>query len=642
MADSLRRNVTPVPLAQVKLQGGFWADRVETNRRVTLPIEYRNCRETGRIDAFRLDWQEGQPNPPHIFWDSDVAKWLEACAYSLQTHPDPSLQAMVDEVVELIVNAQQPDGYLNVHFTVVEPEKRWTNLRDWHELYCAGHLMEAATALADAGDRRLLGALRRYADYIGQVFGRGDGQRRGYPGHEEIELALVKLYRATGEQRFLDLSRYFVDERGQQPHYFELEARERGQDPGQWHQGKFDYNQSHLPVREQATAEGHSVRAMYLYCGMADLAAETGDEALWAACNRLWENVTERRMYLTGGVGSSGEGERFTTDFDLPNQTAYTETCAAIGLVFWAHRMLQVSPDRKYADVMERALYNGVLSGISLSGDHFFYANPLRVDPKHHVGRFAPERQAWFGCACCPPNIARLLASFGEYLYGTSDETLYVHLYAASALSCDLGALRVETAYPWDGTVKFEVTATSGSDWTLALRIPGWAAGWRVTVNGELVEPEVELGYAKLARAWRPGDVVTLELPLPARRVVARPEITADVGRVAVLRGPLVYCLEEVDNGAQLEAVSLPDDATLELLPREDLLGGCVTIVAPGRRLESWQGEPYADAPAPEAATTLTFVPYALWNNRGLGELNVWLRRGQARRSEAGGTTPIA
>ncbi len=310
----------PLPLTSVTLADSFWAPRQETTRRVTLPIELKHLRDTGRIGAFRLDWRPGQPNPPHVFWDSDVAKWVEAAAYCVATHPDAALAADLDEVAKLIAGAQQPDGYLNVHFTVVEPEKRWSNLRDWHELYCAGHLIEAAVAHQEAtGDDTLLAALRRYADYIGRVFGRGEGQKRGYPGHEEIELALVRLYRHTGERRYLELAQYFVEERGRQPHYYDQEARDRGDGPAEWHGRNYRLLQAHLPVREQDTAEGHAVRAMYLYSGMVDVAAETGDQSLLEAARRLWRNVTERRMYVTGGIGSTSQGERFTWDYHLPN-----------------------------------------------------------------------------------------------------------------------------------------------------------------------------------------------------------------------------------------------------------------------------------------------------------------------------------
>ncbi len=632
-----------VPLCHVTISDAFWSPRQEAIRTVTLPAEYRQLADTGRLGAFRLQWRPGDPDPPHIFWDSDVAKWIEAAAYSLATDPDPALERQVDEVVDLIASAQQPDGYLNVHFTVVEPEKRWANLRDWHELYCAGHLMEAAVAYQQAtGKGTLLAALSRYADYIASVFGPEAGQKRGYPGHEEIELALVKLYRQTGEERYLSLARFFVDERGRQPHYYDQEAQARGDDHGTWHGRDYRYNQSHLPAREQETAEGHAVRAMYLYSGMADVAAETGDESLMAACRRLWANVTERRMYVTGGIGSSPEGERFTWDYHLPNHTAYTETCAAIGLVYFAQRMLNLEPKGEYADVLERALYNGVLSGISLSGDRFFYVNPLAVDYQAHFhemdlfGRSAvvPERREWFGCACCPPNIARLLSSLGEYVYSRGDDEIYLHLYIDGQADLDLYGLPVglvqETAYPWEERVRITVQPEREAEFALALRLPGWCRGPSLAVNGEpvAVGEVAREGYAYLRRVWRVGDVIELDLPMPVERVYAHPEVRADAGRVALRRGPLVYCLEQADNGPNLEDMRLPPGAGLRVEWEPDRLGGVMVIRGEGRRRDraGWEGVLYHTDGNAEVPVPLTAVPYYAWANRGPGDMLVWVR----------------
>jgi len=645
MMSQRKQKLEPLPLQDVVIEDPFWTPRLETNRTATLPTEYEQCRVTGRIDAWRLDWKPGDPNPPHHFWDSDIAKWIEAAGYSLATHPDSALEERVDAVIDLIAAAQQPDGYLNIHFTVVEPENRWRNLRDMHELYCAGHLIEAAVAYYQGtGKRTLLDVLCRYADYIASVFGPGPGQKRGYPGHEEIELALVKLYRATGERRYLDLATFFIDERGTQPHYYDIEARERGDDPAAWRLGRYDYNQSHLPVRRQETAEGHAVRAMYLYSGMADVAAETGDETLVAACRRLWENVTTRRMYVTGGIGSSATGERFTYDYDLPNDLAYTETCAAIGLVFWAHRMVQLEADARYADIMERALYNGALSGISLDGKRFFYANPLEVDPVAMERRtdlyrgavVTPTRQEWFGCACCPPNIARLLASLGAYAYSVDEaaRAAYVHLYAGGRASLSLGGGTVEleqaTRYPWEGEVRLAVRAEGQAPFALALRIPGWCRNASLAVNGEPLEtaPLLRRGYAWIERAWRSGDVVTLSLPMPVERIEAHPAVHEDAGRAALQRGPVVYCLEEVDNGPHLRDVVLPRDTPLDVTYDPDLLGGVVVIRGQGWRRDpaAWGGDLYRPAGSLTKAMTVTAIPYYAWANRALGEMLVWLR----------------
>jgi DUF1680 family protein len=544
------------------------------------------------------------------------------------------LERMADRVIGLTAKAQQPDGYLNTYFSVVEPQKRWTNLRDAHELYCAGHLMEAAVAYYEAtGKRALLDTMCRYADYIDSVFGSQRGKKRGYPGHEEIELALVKLYRTTGEERYLKLAKFFVDERGRRPNYFAIEARARGEKPRE----QCDYWQAHLPVRDQKTAEGHAVRAMYLYCGMADVAAETGDKELLAACKRLWKSVTERRMYVTGGIGSTAQGERFTFDCDLPNEAAYAETCAAIGLVFWAHRMLHITADGRYADVMERALYNGVLSGVSLDGDRFFYANPLAVHPRaagYMSWVTSAQRQEWFDCACCPPNIARLLAAFPRYLYSFGKRELYVHLFAQSDASLDVGGQRVEisqrTGYPWKEKVRVSVRPASPAEFTLALRIPGWCRNASLRVNGEAVDLAAitRKGYARIKRPWRKGDRVELNLPMPVERVRSHPKVRANAGRVAIQRGPVVYCLEEADNGPDLNNIVLPQKAKLRAKHREGLLGGVavVTARAKGQGAAARSSELYGRKVAAIRATAIMAVPYCTWANRKPGEMLVWIR----------------
>jgi len=642
--------IVPVSWKNVTLAGAFWGGRLAANRRVTLPLEYDLCRRTGRIDALRLGWKPGQPNPPHIFWDSDIAKWIEAAAYSLATHPDPELETRVDGVIELLANAQLPDGYLNSHFIAVEPDKRWSNLRDCHELYCAGHLIEAAVAYAEAtGKRAFLEIMSRYADHIASVFGRGPGQKRGYCGHPEIELALVKLYRATGNRQYLEQSAYFIDERGREPHYFDLEARARGELAGrnrEWHGDAYEVLQAHQPVRDQTAIEGHAVRAMYLACGMADVAAETGDAPLAEACRRLWRNMVDRRMYITGGIGSSRRGERFTFDYDLPNATAYAETCAAIGVVFWAHRMLQLEANAEYADVMERALYNGVASGVSLNGTHFFYANPLAAVPalarfENLAGHVAISRQEWFDCACCPPNVARLFASLGQYVYGQRADTAFVHLYIAGAARLEVGGrhllLRQTTGYPWKERVRIEVLPKSGADsaktparFVLALRLPGWCREPEVAVNGRRVSLRdcVRQGYAYLDREWRRGDSVEVRLPMPVERILAHPEVRQDAGRLALQRGPLVYCLEEADNGPGLNGLCVPRAAKLAAIFDRKLLGGTVVIrfTARRQRVADWQGRLYQPADrAGVAPVKITAIPYCQWGNRVPGEMLVWL-----------------
>ena len=620
------RKLRPLGLADVGIDDAFWGPRQETNRAVTIPHEYRQCRDTGRIGSLRLAWKPGEADRPHHFWDSDVAKWIEAASYTLATHADPGLDALLDEVIALLATAQQPDGYLNVHFTVVEPEKRWANLRDAHELYCAGHLMEAAVAHYRAtGKRSLLDVLSRYADHIDSTF--GPDKRPGYPGHEEIELALVKLYRATGEPRYLQLSKHFVDQRGTQPHFYTQEAIARGDDPEAYWARTYEYTQSHRPVREQDEAVGHSVRAMYLYSGMADVAAETGDAALLAACRKLWDSATLRKMYVTGGVGSAHHGEKFTSDYDLPNRSAYAETCAAIGLVFFAHRMLQIEADARYADVLERALYNGALAGVSLDGRKFFYVNPLASAGDHH-------RQPWFGCACCPPNLARLIASLGLYAYSTTPRAAYVHLYlggqARTRVAGRCVTLAQETDYPWNGKVGITVGVEKTVSFALMLRVPAWCRRHTIKVNGKPFRATLARGYARIRRRWSDGDRVDLSLAMPVERIVAHPHVAEDAGRVALQRGPLVYCLEQCDHEAPVRAIRLPGRAKLTARFEPGLLGGTVVIegkaiapVAPGRRVPLYQR-------AQDAKTTavpIKAVPYCLWDNRAAGAMAVWLPR---------------
>jgi DUF1680 family protein len=621
---------SPVPFTQVTLNDSFWSPRVETNRAVTLPLEYEQCKTTGRIAAWDLTWKQGDPNPPHVFWDSDVAKWLEAASYSLATHYDAQLNALVDEVIARIARAQAPDGYLNTHYLTVEPDKRWTNLRDKHELYCAGHLIEAAVAHYQATNKRaLLDTLCRYADHIDATFGREAGQQRGYCGHEEIELALIKLYRVTHEARYLRLAQYFIDERGAQPHYFDQEAVARGDDPRNYWAKTHEYTQSHKPVREQSEVVGHAVRAMYLYCGMADVARETGDTALLAACERLWQHVTSKRLYLTGGIGPSSRNEGFTADYDLPDETAYAETCAAIGLVFFAQRMLHATGDGQYADVMERALYNGALSGVSLDGKRFFYENPLASRGAHH-------RQGWFDCACCPPNIARMLASIGGYIYSQGEHDAWVHLYAQGEGRLNLNGhevmLRQTTCYPWDGKVQIELPMAAPMTFRLHLRVPSWCEHWQLKINDERVEAQPSRGYVQLVREWQQGDVVTLNWAMPVRYVMAHPNVRQMVGRVALQRGPIIYCLEGMDHDdGALERIALRTDAPAHQRwraeHRRDLLGGVTVLHGEGLRLAADDDAAlYRFAVPHYELCHLLAVPYCVWDNRAAGEMRVWLR----------------
>lgn len=633
---TVERKLSPVPFTQIRFHDGFWEPRMETNRKVTLRHIYQKLEETGRISAFDLNFEREVPSPiVLIFGDSDPAKWIEAASYSLATHPDPELEALVDHVANKIISAQQPDGYLNTHFTAIQPDMRWKNLRDWHEMYCAGHLMEGAVAHFEAtGQRKLLDALCRYADHIDATFGPEPEKRPGYGGHPEIELALVKLYRATGNRRYLKLASFFVDERGQsgpdKPHYYDREARERGEDPAKFWARTYEYNQSHQPIREQEKVVGHAVRAMYLYAAVADLAHENDDPTLLETCERLWDNLIHKRMYITGGIGPSRHNEGFTTDYDLPDETAYAETCATIGLIMWNHRLLQFNGERRFADVMERGLYNGFLSGVSLSGDKFYYENPLSSAGDHH-------HVPWFFCPCCPPNVARVLASAGSYFYSTSPGAVWAHLFAGSQAEITVdGAqlkLRQDTQYPWDGEVTFAFGLEKPARFTFHVRVPGWCDSFKVWVNDQPLDVQPGPGgYLAIEREWQDGDTLRYVMDMPVKAVFANPAVRQLEGRVAIQRGPVVYCLEGVDHGQIVLdriAVDPQQIANFRVEQRPDLLGGVAVIHGEGVAIsdEDWDEETlYRTAPPKTAPIAITAVPYCVWDNREPGEMRVWLR----------------
>ncbi|WP_459967426.1 glycoside hydrolase family 127 protein [Paenibacillus sp. JCM 10914] len=642
-----------IPLQQVKLDDPFWSRYIVLIRDVVIPYQYEALHDriagvepSHSVANFRIaaGLEEGEFHG-FVFQDSDVAKWLEAAAYSLTIAYDRKLDEQVDAMIDLVAAAQQPDGYLNTYFTIKEPDKRWTNLTDCHELYCAGHMIEAAVAHFRAtGKRKLLGVACRFADYIDTVFGPEDGQIHGYDGHQEIELALIKLYEVTKEQRYLRLSQYFLDERGREPAFFVMEWERRGKSSfyaSPSRRPDIAYHQSHLPVREQRVGVGHSVRAVYMYTAMADMAARTQDEALLEACRHLWNNTVHKQMYITGGIGSTHHGEAFTTDYDLPNDTVYAETCASIGLIFFAQRMLQLSPRSEYADVMERALYNNVLGSMAQDGQHFFYVNPLEVWPtachhnpgKHHV---KPVRQGWFACACCPPNVARLLTSLGEYVYTMSHDTLYTHLYIGGEAEVTLDGIPVKlvqsSEMPWHGRVSLTLQPEQAVKWTVAVRIPGWAQGQAaVQVNGQSchIEDSIKDGYAYITRTWAAGDTLELEFPMEIQQVRANPRIRANAGKSAIQRGPLVYCLEGVDHNALLSSISLATDPILQARFDPKLVSGAVVIEGQGFRekLEEWDDEALYRATTNEyAPVSIKAIPYYLWGNRGENEMMVWIR----------------
>lgn len=629
-------------------QESFWGKRIHQVGEVVLPYQWKvlNDRIPGApkshaFENFRV--AAGLASGEFygfVFQDSDIAKWLEAASYSLLQNSNPELERTVGEVIDVIARAQHKDGYLNTYFTIKEPQDRWRNLRDNHELYCAGHLIEAGVAhYLATGREKLLRIVQRLADHIEARFGEGPGKRRGYPGHPEIELALVKLYRATGDLKYLHLAEFFINERGREPLYFTVEAQERGEEKPSWPFWTPEYCQAHRPVREQKEAVGHAVRAVYLYSAMADLALELGDPSLLEACKTLWNSVTKRRMYVTGGVGSSSWGEAFTFDYDLPPDRTYTETCASIGLVFWAHRMLLLERNRVYADIMERALYNGILSGISLDGTRYFYVNPLEVFPeavrkRHDLQHVVLSRQPWFACACCPPNIARLFASLPGYIASKNDQGISVHLFVAGTMGTLLQGKRVslmqETDYPWGERILFEIYPEEPFEFALAIRIPGWCENPQLSVNGE--ETPLNhlacLGYAEVRRLWQKGDRVELTLPMPVVRVRANPEVRDVAGKVALQRGPVVFCLEEVDNGPNLAQIVLPEEAELKADFLPDLLGGMMTLSGEGFRETSSSGELYSSARPRREKIPLRAIPYYAWGNRGLGEMTLWIREG--------------
>ncbi|MBR5751699.1 MAG: glycoside hydrolase family 127 protein [Clostridia bacterium] len=581
----------------------------------------------------------GEIKAPHggcVFQDSDLAKWIEAASYTLAWKPDPKLEEEIDEAVRLMEKAQLPDGYLNTYYQLTDITKRFTNLRDHHELYCAGHLLEAACAYYEVtGKRRFLDVMERYVDLIDRTFGPEDGKLPGYPGHEEIELALVKLYSITQNEKHLKLAKFFIDQRGQGEGYFNEEAVRRGESTA-WDRSVYSgnrYYQAHMPVRQQNKALGHAVRQLYLLCGMADVARETQDEALLKVCREMWKDVTRRQMYITGAVGQSAYGEAFTFDYDLPNDSVYGETCASIALFFFALRMMKSKPLGEYGDICDTLLYNGTISGMNESGDRFFYVNPLecvperseKSQPHRHI---RPSRQKWFGCACCPPNLARMIANLPACLFLHEGSTAYMNLFSSCEAEIPLegGCVRLacETKYPWDGKIALRIKE-SFPGFRLALRLPRWVKTYELTVNGKTPETVMDEGFVYL-EGLASGDEIVYDLHMPVQAVSAHPRVTQDAGLIAVRRGPVVYCLEEADNGKNLSALALSRQAEFRCEERM----GAVCVSAPARRLseDGWdEYELYASDRVPVYEdVTARFIPYYLWNNRGEGEMRVWVR----------------
>ncbi|MBR2440334.1 MAG: glycoside hydrolase family 127 protein [Lentisphaeria bacterium] len=613
------KKFTAPELKSVLLKDSVMAPRQKNCYAATIPQCIKQTIDTGRIQAFALNWKEGMPNRPHIFWDSDVAKVLEGMAYALALNPDPALEKIYDEWVDLICSAQQPDGYLNVYFTVVKPEERFKHLSYAHELYCAGHLIEAAVAGYQAlGKTKLLDCLCRYADYLCSVFGFEEGKRRGWPGHEEIELALAKLYRLTKKEEYRKLLQYFINDRGTEPNYYE----EVEKDPA-----PRKYAQADVPVREQTAGTGHAVRQIYLCCGMADLAEIDQDESLLAVCERLHDHIVSKQMYLTGGIGSYFFQEKFSVDYDLSNGgLMYAESCAAMGFALFAIRMFNITGNTKYLDTVERCIYNGILSGISLDGNKFFYTNYLEVDENLKPSVVSKERQPWFNCSCCPTSFSRFLPQLGKFIYSVNDEENEITLnipvsnHATLNLNSKNVKIDIEGNYPYDGKIIIKIV--SESEFSLKCRIPGWCRKWNAKLNGEAIT------NLHIVRQWNAGDVLELNLDMPAEWIYANPRVTTNTGRIAIMRGPVVYALEEIDQTGPVRELILDTKEPLEVIQNHcDLPEGTPVIKGKAVR-ETFAGEELYHTNPPEYTETEFYaVPYALWQNRGATNMAVWIRR---------------
>ncbi len=638
-----------ISLNKIKIDDVFWTKYRSLLKSTIIPYQYDaindripDAEPSYAVQNFRI--AAGEVEGRHqgaIFQDSDVAKWLEAVGYLLSFERDEEIERKADDLIDLVARAQQPDGYLNTYYIIEEPENRWTNLYDCHELYCAGHFMEAAVAYFDAtGKRKLLDVICRFADNINEVFGPEEGKLKGYPGHPEIELALVKLYRATGNQKYLNLSKYFVDQRGQKQNYFTEEWEKRGKTLDKssvFKEPNLHYGQSYAPVREQEVATGHAVRAVYLYTAMADLARLTNDDELKKACQRLWDNITEKQMYITGGIGSTEIGEAFTFDYDLPNDTMYAETCASIGLIFFAKRMLALDLHSKYADIIEKALFNIVIESMALDGKHYFYVNPLEVwpeasqkDPRRkHVKE---TRQAWFGVSCCPPNVARLLGSLGDYIYSSTENCLFTHLYIGSQINAKFDGTEVtfkqSSQLPWRGEARIEFEMENSVNIKMAFRIPDWISGrFSITVNGKETDYTTKNGYAFVERTWENGDIIKLFMPISIQFMQANSMVQADAGKVTVQRGPLIYCLEEEDNGQNLSSLLVDTEAAwIEKEENFPVLGKIITLEADGYKEIDENNQLYSIFKKNREKINIKAIPYFVWGNRGIGEMRIWLR----------------
>jgi len=603
-----------IKFSEVNLTGGFWKEKQKLNRETIIWSVYDRFTETGRFEALKCKWKEGKPNKPHIFWDSDVAKWMESAAYLIKEKPYAKLEKIVDKWVDIIAENQEESGYYNSYYCTFKNEERFTE-RNNHELYCIGHWIEAAVAYFEAtGKRKFLDIVCKMVDYVEKRFVIDQDTKFKTPGHEEIELALVKLYDCTGEKRYFDLAKYFVDTRGV---IDEGKLYSTCSDDGR-------YEQSDLPAREISTAEGHSVRAVYFYSAMADIAYKTNDKELFDACERVFDNIITKRMYITGGIGSTSAGEAFTVDYDLPNHTAYAESCAAIGLVFFASRMLKFKADSKYSDIIEKVLYNGFLSAVSLDGKSFFYVNPLEVLTEFNTREVSTNEKSVptppshrfevFGCSCCPPNITRFFSSVGGYIYGDDGDTVYVHQFMQSNTSVKRNGkdvkIEVKTKFPENGKIAVSV---SGGDTKIAVRVPAWCDSYK---------GKTENGYAYFD--MKDGETVTLNFDMKVKFIAARPEVDMDCGRYAVMRGPVVYCTEAVDNGMHLRDIRLSKRSRVKIGKNKDLNVPTLTLKAYRTQIQPETSLYYNAADEKFTETSVTMVPYYAFANRGDTDMLIW------------------
>ncbi len=637
-----------LPVKILKINDSFWTKYTKLVKDVIIPYQWESlndniegaepshCLNNFKIAAGEKEGEFGGA----VFQDTDVAKWLEAVAFTLETNKDEDLENLADSVIDLIGRAQDKNGYINTYFTIKEPELRWTNLTEGHELYTAGHLIEAAVAYYNATEKdKFLNIMIRFADLICDTFGKKENQIHGYPGHQEIELALVKLYDVTKDKKYIETAKYFLDERGKSPNYF-LEEEKTEKFKRIFPEFKNYtplYSQSHLPIREQTTAEGHAVRAVYMYCAMADVSFEYEDKELLKACKTLWNNIVNKRMYITAGIGSSGLLERFTTDYDLPNDINYSETCASIGLALFGLRMTKITKEASYMDVVEKALYNTILSGIAMDGKGFFYVNPLEVWPETCIERTSkehvkPVRQKWFGVACCPPNIARTLASLGQYIYLVDKNSLYINLFISNETVLELEDKQVnlvmKTSFPNDNNINIQLSSESEEEIMIALRIPSYAENYIVFVNDQTYKFETDKGYAIIKGKFK-NDKIKIKFDAPAKFIYANPLVRADSGKVAITKGPLVYCLEEVDNKDNLSAIFVDTSVSPIEKYDEELFGGTTIINLKGKTIsnKNWdKDELYGEQRPIYENITLKAVPYCYWGNRRHGEMTVWVK----------------